>query len=385
MHRMVIVVWAWLCLAGTVQAGEVLRIFTWQGYVTADDLAQVNRLLQERKLDVRAEIIQPFAEGPEQMFEVMRWHQADLSFFTLNYIQMQEGRGARLLQGIDTRRIPNFARVRPELAGLPMGKAGSKLLYVPFGGGAYGIWANMDKLKPEALPRRLNELLDERWRGKISLTSGQVQPNVALAYMAVGEPPFLLDSLVQSNSRQQAKQQLLSSPAKRFLDALYQQVSTFWTVAPQFSEQDLLVASYGPEIARQRSLGRHWILVPFEEGNTVWLDTMNIAREVSGAKLDAAYIFIDYMLSDAVQRGVVERLSMVAVTKTVKNPLLDGNPDFFRSDRFWPPYAKLSDNLMKAMSDQAMRSRRREGSPVARHIPVPTPSPSHFVHPDRGQ
>jgi len=67
-----------------------------------------------------------------------------------------------------------------------MGMDGERLLYVPLGGGTFGIWANMQKLNKEELPRHLSDLLQPRWKGKLSLTSGQVQPNVAMAFLAMG-------------------------------------------------------------------------------------------------------------------------------------------------------------------------------------------------------
>jgi spermidine/putrescine-binding protein len=352
-----------LGFGGSAHGEELLRIFTWQGYVTQDDLDKVNRTLRDNHLNVRAVLVRPYAEGPEQMFQLMRQNRADVSFLTVNYIQMQDGRIGRLLQGIDTSRLRNADHIIPALANLPMGRDGQQLLYVPFGGGAYGIWANMRKLRDEELPRRLHDLLLPRWRHRLSLTIGQVQPNVALAYMAEGQPPFLLDQLVRADQREAAKQQLIDSRAKRFLDKLYGQVREFWTDTPSFSDEDLLVANYGPEMAARRAKGEQWKMVNFVEGNTVWLDTMNILKGVNGDKLTAAYLFIDHMLSAPVQRRVVEGLGMVAVTRDVNNPLLKENPDFFRATHFWPPYTTLSDNLMRAMSEEALRA----------HKPLPKP------------
>lgn len=345
------------CLASPARATELLRVFTWQGYVTADDLDGVNALLKKNKIDVRVATIAPYAEGPEQMYRILRAGRADVSFLTANYIQMQDGRTARQLQAIDPARLKNYRHVLPELRNLAMGMDGKRLLYVPFGGGAYGIWANMARVTPEQLPRRLSDLLQPRWTGHLSLTAGQVQPNVALAFMACGEPPFLLDTLVRGRERDDAKRHLVNSPPRAFLRALYGQVREFWTAAPSFHPDDWLVASYGPEISGRRARGESWRLVPFEEGNTVWLDTMNLHKNLRGKKLEAAYLFIDYMLSNKVQRRVVDALNMVAVSRTVPNPLLRDNPAFFRSSHFWPPYAALSDNLMRAMSEQALRSK----------------------------
>jgi spermidine/putrescine-binding protein len=337
-------------------------VFTWSGYVTDADVAAVNAELASRRIDVQVKVISPFAEGPEQMFDVLRKGEADLSFLTVNYIKMQGGRIAKLLQPIDTSRLSHYDNVLPVLAHLGMGVQDGKPLYVPFGGGAYGIWADMDRLRPDELPRSLQDLLSPRWRGKLSLAIGQVQQNVAMAFMAQGEPPFLLNQLIQAGKRSDGLRFAMGDSAEqRYLNALYAQVGPkgFWTDAPTFDGGFLLVASYGPEIAALRARGRNWQLVDFKEGNTVWMDTMNIVQGVSGAKLDAAYVFIDHILSDPVQRRVVDGLSMVAVVSTVKNPLRDANPHFFAEDRFWQPYDRVADNAMQLMSRNALKANGR--------------------------
>jgi spermidine/putrescine-binding protein len=230
-----------------------------------------------------------------------------------------------------------------------------KPLYVPFGGGAYGLWANLAKIDKEALPRSLNDLLDPKWTGRLSLTSGQVQPNVAIAMMATGQRPFALDDLVSANDRAGATRlAAYNGPAQQFLNRLYAQVGAFWHSEPQFLDALWIVASYGPEIAGLRARGENWQLLQFREGNTVWLDTITIMKHVQGSKLEAAEVFLNHFLGPEVQNRVVASLSMVAVVDGVHNPLIEANPKFFEAGRFWPPYKPLADNLMRAMSDAAM-------------------------------
>ncbi|MGP9826053.1 ABC transporter substrate-binding protein [Ectopseudomonas khazarica] len=358
MLKLMAALWLTLGMVQCATAEQILRILAWEGYVSATDLVAINRTLADQGLAVKAEVIDPYAEGPEQMFMLLRAGRADLSFLTLNYLKMQQGRMTGLLQAIDPTRLSRYKQLLPQLANLDMGMDGERLLYVPFGGGTYGIWANMQKLNKDELPRHLSDLLQPRWRGKLSLTSGQVQPNVAMAFLALGEPPFVLHDLMRAGKRKDAK--LLAaagSPAQDFLDRLYAQVDEFWLSAPQFRDEQLLVASYGPEIAARRALGEHWQHVELAEGDTAWLDTMNIAKGVSGEKLQSAYVVIDYFLSEEVQRRVVQKLNMVAVVSNVDNPILAANPELFSAERFWPPYDRTADNLMLKMSTQAMRAR----------------------------
>lgn len=336
---------------------NILRVFTWEGYVTDKDVAAVNKVLEAEKNPVRVKVIPTWAEGPEQMYQIIREGKCDLSFLTLNYIKADKEKTAKLLQTIDISKLKNYSSVVPSLKSIGMGiKDDSKQpFYVPFGGGAYGIWANMKKIKKEDLPTSINDLKNPKWKDKLSLTSGQIQPNIALALMAAGKAPFLINDLIIAGKKEEA--QAVQKEIQPILNQIYAQIkpTDFWANAPDFKDHLSLVAGYGPEIAALKAKGEDWQLVNFKEGNTVWLDTMNIMASVQGDKLKAAYAFIDYFLSDAVQNRVVDSLSMVAVTTAVKNPLLEKNANFFDQKLFWPPYDIAANNIMRSMSDAAMK------------------------------
>ncbi len=341
---------------------QKLRVFTWYGYVTSQDIEAVDKLLEAAGNPVRVEVISTVAEGPEQMFQVIRRGDADLTFLTLNYIKMQNEKIGKLLQPIntDSSRLGNYASVIPALKTIPMGVIDGRPYYVPFGGGAYGLWANMKLVSAADLPHRIGDLLNPRWTGKISLTDGQIQPNIALALLANRHAPFAINDLITTNRAEALALAAPGGEVQSFLGKLYGQVGAFWSTAPTFAAPLEIVASYGPEIGGLRAKGEDWQLIEFEEGNTVWLDTMNIVAGVSGAKLEAAEIFINYFLSKAVQDRVVNGLSMVAVTTDVTNPEIEANPDFFDPKMFWPPYEAAADNMMKKMSDHAKASKAAE-------------------------
>ncbi|WP_019614249.1 ABC transporter substrate-binding protein [Psychromonas ossibalaenae] len=331
-----------------------IRVFTWEGYVEAQEVQEINRILLQKGYGYKIEVIRPWAAGPEQMFEVLRKGKADISFLTLNYINMQSRRIGKILQpiNINSPRLPNYKRLIPALKDIPFGMHKGQHLYVPWGGGAYGIWANMSVLKEKELPVSVKDLWSPKWKGRLSLTAGQVQPNISLVMLALDKPPFYL------NDVKRHELQLLTTVNSEIqvkTNQLYANVGHFWDAGPDFSKKDLvLVSSYGIGASAENRQGGKWKLLPLIEGNTVWLDTINIHKSVNGRKLEAAEIFINYWLGAKVQNRVVNDLGMVSASLDVSNPLLSADPDFFKQGFFWPPWEKQADNVMRSISDNAM-------------------------------
>ncbi len=338
---------------------EALRVFTWEGYVEPYEVDAVNTILKQKGYDdFTVEVISPWAEGPEHMFTILRAGKADISFLTLNYIKMQNDKIAKLLQPINTNspRLTNFSKLSPALTAIPMAMSDDKPLYLPWGGGAYGIWANMDKLTKKDLPTSVQDLWDKKWKGKLALSSGQVQPNIALAALAMGKEPFYLNDMAADRTTLSEESDQKGALQQK-VNSLYSQVSQFWTAGPNFKDPNtLLVASYGIAASAINREGGNWSLVNFKEGNTAWLDTINFHKSVTGRKLEAAEIFANYFIGKKVQDRVVGGLGMVAASSLVdKNPLIDANPNFFSVKMFWPPYKKTADNVMLLISERAMK------------------------------
>ena len=345
---------AMLTLGGTMaQATEYLNIFTWDGYVAPEEVTAVNALLKEQGYDIEVRVMDTLAEGPEQMFDVIRSGDVDVSFLTLNYINMEGVPFSNLLQPIDTSspRLSNAQALLPELSAIEMGMSDAGPLYLPFGGGAYGIWANDDVVSDH--PASVADLLKPEWSGRISLTSGQVQPNVALALMAMGEAPFAVQD-ASGDRKKMAEMQKADGALQQTLTALYEQVGFFWSAGPEFRDDFAFVASYGPGASAHVASGGNWSLVNFDEGSTVWLDTINFSKTLEGDKLEAAEIFANYFIGKEVQERIVNGLGMVAATTLVDaNPMLDENPEFFAEELFWPPYTKVANNVMNMLSKRA--------------------------------
>lgn len=332
-----------------------LRILTWNGYVTDSDIATLNRSLQAQGYPYTVRVIEPYAEGAEQMFKLIRFDACDISFLTLFFIDMQQGMMAKLLQpiNVDSPRLSNYRQLLPGLSRIKMGMAGDKPLYIPFGGGAYGFWADMRRVTPAELPRSVRDLWLPKWQKKFSLNIAQPWYNVGLTLLAMGHRPFYLNELVLAGQRQEAVAIGRGEVSKR-MELLYRNAGDFWLSEPNFRDDLLIVSSWGPEIVRENRKGANWQFIRFKEGSMVWLDTINFTAKLSGKRLEAAEIVANHFISAPVQQRVVDELSMVAVSRLVRhNPVIATDPEFYTRDYFAPPQDPVTDNLIQSISDGA--------------------------------
>lgn len=338
---------------------EVLRILTWEGYVTADDLINVNRILQKQGYDFEARVIAPYAEGAEQMFDLIRTKKADISFLTLFFIKLQNERTSNLLQPINTAspRLANYKYLARNLTRIPMGMHGDKPLYIPFCGGSYGFYANRKVIAEKDLPKSWNDLLKPQWKGRYSLNRSQIWYNIAIASMASGKAPYYLNALAVAGKRNALMHEVRNGGVlSEKLSLLYRNAGAFWDAAPSFSPNLQIVSSWGTEVKLANKDGGDWRRIDFKEGDLVWMDTINFMSELKGKKLEAAEIVANYFIGKNVQSRVAGDLSLVSVSSLAEtNPILREKPDFFTRGTFVPPYHVMADNIMTQLSDDTFK------------------------------
>ncbi len=341
-------------------AAEKLRIFTWEGYVTDNDITQVNKILLAKGYNYQAEVITTKAEDADQMFSVIRNKQCDISFLTLFFIKMHGEQISRLLQPIDINspRLTNYKYLDSELTQIEMGMQQGKPLYIPWGGGIYGFFIDGNKVKSEDIPTSVKDLWASKWHKKFSLNEGQFWYNVGLTLQALDFHPFYLDQLARENDRRSLKK-LVSKKGVAFnkLKQLYNNAGGFWQSSTKFTDDLEIVSSWGPEIKAQNNKGENWQLINFEEGHLAWLDTINFVRGLKGEKLEAAEVVANYFINNKVQQRIVNELSMLPASVNLESRgLLDKYPDLFNADLFVPPYSQLSYSIMKQMVEKAYPS-----------------------------
>jgi len=343
---------------------QPLRILTWEGYVTPEDLKAVNSRLEEKGSLYEVVVIKPYAEGAEQMFDLIRGNQTDITFLTLFFIKMMNEQTSKLLQPIDTNspRLSNYQHLIPSLTHLKMGMSSpseynkkSMPLYIPWGGGAYGFYIDRNRVKAADVPKSVKELWLPKWKNKYSLNQSQEFYNIGLAFMGMGKSPFLFHELVLAGKRNEIVETMSSTgELQQKLNKLYINAGHFWKASPKFKKDLLIVSSWGPEITRENQAGADWRMIEFDEGHMVWLDTINFVKGLKGKKLEAAEIFANYFIGKKVQSRIVRELTMVAASTEVGNKSgLGSATAIFKDNMFVPPYDNISYSIMKRMTDAA--------------------------------
>ncbi|RTR38751.1 extracellular solute-binding protein [Shewanella canadensis] len=337
---------------------QPLRVLTWEGYVTAEDVREVNLILTEQGYNYEVELVTPFAQSADQMFDLIRARKCDITFLTLYFIKMQKEQTSKLLQAINIQspRLTHFPDLHAKLTRLDIGiNANGEPLYIPWGGGIYGFYINTDKVKQADIPTSVSDLWLDEWKNTFSLNIAQEWYNLGLALMSMGHSPFYLYESLKSHDRQTVLK--MSSPDGELqykIAKLYLAAKSFWLNSSGFNDELLIVSSWGPEVHSQHVKGDNWQLIDFKEGHMAWLDTINFVKGVEGKKLEAAEIFANYFIGKEVQTRISSELSMIPASKKVAaNPMLGDVNNIVKKIWVVPPFDNSSYDIMKKMTDRA--------------------------------
>ncbi|WP_434927131.1 ABC transporter substrate-binding protein [Shewanella sp. HL-SH2] len=328
-----------------------LNVLEWEGYISPfkDDF---KAYAKTKGMEVELNIMDPYITDPELIFNKMRASAADVTTPTHNYYKMNQDRLLQVLQPIDFSRLTNYSKVLGSLRISQYDEFKGEKYSVPLLGGSYGLAYNAAKRDE---PKSWEVLWQPENKGKYAITGDQFEANIYTTLLVLGYPPesfYDIDAATLDKSKVQAK-----------LDSLVQNADSFWGgMADVERMKDLeLVTTYWFGVAAANQSGQNWKLATPKEGQTVWLDTLAIGKHLNGEKLDAAYLLLDFMISEPVQKRILEMYGSIIVNgETAK--LLDpqlvkdarvGDETFFSEQYLWRPLSSRTRNTYKQMWNKA--------------------------------
>jgi spermidine/putrescine transport system substrate-binding protein len=330
---------------------ETLNILEWEGYISPF-AADFKAYAKSKGMDVDLNIIQPYVSDPEQIFKEMRAKKADVTTPTNNYFKASDGKLFQVLQPIDHTKLANYTKILGSLRAATYDQNDGAKYSVPLLGGSYGLAFNADKTSE---PTSWAALWEPKYKGKYAVTSDQFEANIYTTMLVMGYPPESFYDIDKSNINKDQVQEKLNQ--------LVANASSFWggMADPAKMKELELVTTYWFGVAEANKNGQHWQLANPKEGQTVWLDTMAIGKHVSGEKLKAAYLLLDFMVSEEIQKRILEMYGSIIVnadTAKLLSPELAksarvGDESFFDEKFFWRPLSARTRNLYKQMWDKA--------------------------------
>jgi len=331
-----------------------LKVHEWEGYISpfAQDF---KKYAKSKGMDVDLIFIKPDITSPDQLFKMVRLGKTDVVTPTHNYYKMDRNKLIHTLQPIDFTKLKNYANLISSAIAVPFDSHEGKKYSVPLLGGSYGLAYNTQKVKE---PKSWNVLWDPKNKGKISITKEQFEANLYITILSEGYDPEDCYEIHKGNVDLQK--------IKSKLNRLVENTGPFWAGIPSVEDMKELsyVTDYWFGVALANKNGQKWKVANPKEGQTVWLDTMAISRSLSGDKLKAAYLLLDFMISPEVQKRIHEMYGSVIVNlkaanimskKQIESSYLN-NQSFFKEEFFWKPLPVRTRNNYKIMWEEALEN-----------------------------
>lgn len=350
-------------LGATRSAGAVeLKVLEWEGYISLYEKEfEAWAKAQGKDIDLvflRKADGSPFYIGTaDDIFETVRKQACDVTTPTHNYFKQERGKLMQLLLPLDTARLSHYGDLYPGLrnAGFARDEAG-KVYAAPLLGGSYALAYNAART---AAPDSWQVLLQPAAKGTFTVTSDQVEANVYQMAMLAGVAPA---DVYDWDKFTPAQREATAANVK----LLVAHAANFWGGMP--SAEQLAPLTYATDywfgVAAANRAGQQWKFAQPKEGVTVWLDTVSIARHVGNdpAKLEAAYLLLDYMIGVDAQAAYARAFGSVIVNPKAKAGLsaelaaAQPGEEFFDESRFWQPLSDRTRNAFKNMWAEAMKA-----------------------------
>lgn len=286
-------------------AGPVLRVLAWPGYAEPE-------VVREFETRTGAHVELTVIDSDESMWQKLSAHDgADFDVFAVNTAELQRYIKARLVQPVDTDKVPNTRtqlprfRQRATIAGLVHVQAGVAQTYaIPFTYSEMGLI--YDRRQISDPPDSIAALWDTRYQGKVLAYSGGTHNFSLAAQMLGASSPFNIETSMWPrtvNALIDLRRNVLG-----FYNQPDESVHLFVR-----HKAALMYANYGTQqlhLLRTEGIDAGYVIP--REGALAWLDCWAITRGARDPAL--AHAWIDQLLGEQAGRLLVQRQGLASTT-----------------------------------------------------------------------
>ncbi len=313
---------------------------------------------KKRGMNIRLTYVKPFLVTIPDCFNLLRSKKGDIAIPVNVYYKSNYSQLFKVLMPINYREIPNFKKVWPIL------QRGKFVDYREKDGKGYGVpiradiqtlYYNVSRVKEPPVSWKV--LFDKKYKGRLGLFGTQHEANVGITLLALGYSTntFYDDSYEKINWNE----------LRKALVKVVSNAHSWYDISPKNCNPSLINKYYDLFYAmgntvfeiERRGHGK-WQAADIAEGGQIWVDEICFSRELSSnpMKLKAAYLFVDFILSDKIQTMMYTKTGYAPVSRNVAKKLsvTIGKKPFFKQSFF---KKKL---LMKPMSSHSFNLYNRE-------------------------
>jgi spermidine/putrescine transport system substrate-binding protein len=335
-----------LLFSSLAPAAVTLNILEWEGYISP--YAQEFKTYAKAKgKEVELNILKPYIANPSQIFEAVRALKADVVTPTHNYFKMADNQLLQVLMPIETAKLENYPKLLSQIRTSDYDLYEGKKYSIPLLGGTYALAYNTATIPVD--PGTWEVLWSPAAKNKFSITSEQFEANIYMVLQTMGYPPntfYDIDKVKADQEKIQAK-----------LNALVANAKSFWPGMELNENMKSLdfITDYWFSVAAANKAGQTWKISAPKEGQTQWFDTLALGRHLTKdpAKLEAAYLLLDFMISAETQKKIMSDYGSIIV---------NGDPrdlSFINADLLWRPLPSRTRNTYKAMWDKAVLAAKK--------------------------
>lgn len=262
----------------------------------------------------------PFSEH-EDIYHRLRGREADILLVPSETLKSDNGRVINLLMPIEEERIPHFGDIEPALRNRPIFRVldcqNAARFGVPYRADVTGLLYRVTHF--DTPPSSFEVLWKPELKGRVLLFGVQPELNVRPVLATAGHPCEVFYRCEAEDIDWDA--------AQRRLNALVRNAGGVFAGPSGLANTELdpyvLVYGAGSLLPALNNGGGEWRLTRQPEHTELWLGDLCLARRLAddAARLEAAYLFIGFLLSPEMQRAAYERHGYVPVHGPVRNEL----------------------------------------------------------------